>query len=113
VQEVRCSWCDTIFTARRSTARYCSNRCRVAEHRCRARIRIENQREARWCENCWENVICEWERPDKRFCSNACRQKYYRDCGGPPITFPPGFGEALASLAAQILDGSTQRTTPP
>lgn len=38
--------------------------------------------------------------PLTRFCSGACRQKYYRECGGPPI--PAEDLAALGSLAAEF-----------
>jgi len=69
-----CQICYESFTAQRSTARYCSNRCRVATHPRREHLRDEDERMARggrWCENCFEVVIEWWERPDKRFCSNG------------------------------------------
>lgn len=42
--EIRCRRCGDLFTARRSTARYCSGARRVAEHRRKARNRIPDQR---------------------------------------------------------------------
>ena len=29
----RCEWCGNVFAAARTTARFCSGRCRVAHHR--------------------------------------------------------------------------------
>lgn len=115
VYEIRC-WCGTTFTAGRSTARYCSGRCRVAEHRRLARSHIEDERLAagnRWCAECGGNtdgsggVIEWWERPDKLFCSKACKQKYYRDSGGPPI--PDEVFAGFDALAAELLE---HRSTP-
>jgi hypothetical protein len=98
--EAQCARCGTRFAAKRSTARYCCGACRVAEHRRQARNRVLDQRKDRACLMCETVVIDFWERPDKNFCSNACRQKWYRDCGGPPI--PADQLAAIGALAAEF-----------
>ena len=108
--EIRCRRCGDLFTAPRSTARYCSGACRVAGHRRKARDRTLDRRVDRVCLQCETEVIGFWERPDKRFCSNACRQTYYRDCGGPPI--PADVLAAIGALAAELRDQMSPATRP-
>ena len=76
MREAECEWCGRTFAAQRSTARLCSNACRVAIHRWRARLRTP-EREDRYCEWC-QAVIPGSERIDKLFCSSKCRQAHYR-----------------------------------
>jgi hypothetical protein len=74
------AYCETVFTAQRSTAQYCSSDCRVAAFHMRERQRAD---EKRWAEGEWrlcmdpdcDNVLDPGERSDKIFCSNACRQR--------------------------------------
>ena len=64
------------------------------------RAHRDEQRYDRFCSMC-DAVIDYWERTDKLFCSNACRQKYYRDCGGPPIRLtnsPPSVRWPVSSV---------------
>ena len=38
---VKCQWCERDFEAQRSTAKYCSDRCRVASNRDNPQLRYE------------------------------------------------------------------------
>jgi hypothetical protein len=76
---ISCQDCGQPFTARRCTARFCSDACRARSTRRGLLASDHRTRADRPCEGpgC-DNVIGAHERPDKVFCSNACRQRYYR-----------------------------------
>ena len=71
-----CAQCGQTFVAKRSTARFCSTRCRMAAHRIAHKAKDPAPALVTVC------VVCGREFQPKRagakYCSKACNQKMYR-----------------------------------
>ena len=74
----KCEWCGELFNPRGTTARYCSDKCRVPAHRKMAKERYREkmgQNGPRFCAVCGKEIPWEVTALQKT-CSLECREEY-------------------------------------